>query len=117
MREERWEGQRISPIFAKDHYGVDSAYYLSDFSKYMEKHIQDHLIQNSNSGGIALWYDFNNPTNDNIHNAVQRITKHAEEMYQDRCVVQSPRYMVINQQIKFVHSHPLIFSSFSVSLY
>ena len=109
MREERWEGQRISPIFAKDHYGVDGAYYLSDFSKYMEKHIQDHLIQNSNSGGIALWYDFNNPTNDNIHNAVQRITKHAEEMYQDRCVVQSPRYMVINQQIKFVHSHPLIF--------
>merc|ERR1719510_1195748 len=101
LREERWEGQRISPIFAKDHYGVDSAYCLSDFSKYMEKHTQDHLIQNSNSGGIALWYDFNNPTNDNIHNAVQRITKHAEEMYQDRCVVQSPR----NKELRHLKVH------------
>ena len=90
-REERWEGQRITPIFAKDYYGVDSAFYLSDFGKYIEKHIQEHLSQKSNPGGIALWYDFNNPTNDNIDGATRRITKHAEEMYQDRCFVQSPR--------------------------
>ena len=90
-REEVWEGKRISPDAAKDYYGVDNAYCLSDLTTCLDNYLKNKATSKNGSKNIALWYDFNKPTNKAIHPIMENMRKYAQENLKNEWIIQSPR--------------------------
>ena len=88
-REERWEGQRISPDVAKAFYGVDEAHYVSKFRKYCDKYFE--AVFKSGMASFALWYDFDSPTNKQVHSDLVNLRDYLVENFKSSHIIQSPR--------------------------
>ena len=90
-REERWEGKRISPDAAKDYYGVDDAYYLCDLKKCLDDYLKEFDAFKSGTKNVAVWYDFDHPTNEGVHEVLKNLKNCLAQNSMDKCITQSPR--------------------------
>ena len=83
MREEIWEGKRISPEEAKEHYGVDAAYHTSNLRQYLDTYVKDKQTNSVNSRNATIWYDFNSPEDRNIHGLMNNLKAHVNGNLKD----------------------------------
>ena len=75
-REELWEGKRIPPEIAKDYYGVDDACCISSLRKYIDSYLKDKEGTKFSSKNVAIWYDYNNSPDKNIHEIMKNLKNH-----------------------------------------
>ena len=76
MREEIWEGKRISPEEAKEYFGVDAAYCTSNLRQYLDTYVNDKQTNSTNSKNATIWYDFNSPEDKKIHELMNNLKTH-----------------------------------------